>query len=740
MQRNRFDIFRIFPLQLLISHLVNFPLLLLPWIVVIGLSTSYFGNHFGLPSIMLSPEYFGSVSPLSFALLGIGMGLFLVLWQMVSYLLHSNMYPFLAATQWPVAVYFLNNAIIPILSIGIHCICIYRFQSNAELLENQFSILLVLSYLMSILSILILSVVYFTLSNRDLHKDHEIKSMEVATSLLARRGRSLGSNVKYYLTRRGKWQRTRDVSHYNFVRIHATFLNHHWNAFFIQLIVFAFLMLAGAQNEKNYFDIPAGTSLLLSFSVLVSIIGFFTYWTRRWSIPIFIGLLLLFNWFSRTEGIDTNSQALGLDYKVEKAEYSLSVLDSMASDTHWNADFSHGEVMLNNWLERYQEVNGKTKPKVVIVSAAGGGMKAGVFTFRGLQILDSLSFNKVSENTLLMTGASGGMFGLAYWRELLLRDRQDGKADRMNHKYVDDLSKNMLNKWAASIATNDLFLPWNSSEYLEKKYSFDRGIAFEESFNANTRGYLEKPLSAYKDPEYQGLIPRMFLSTHIINDGRVFYLNPHPVRYLMRSGSPADSVLDYETDAVDFGTFFEKQNGRNIRFISAIRMNASFPNLFPAVALPSQPETLVMDAGVRDNHGIEPIVRFLHAHKEWIKENTSGVVLLQFRTTLKHNEIDDNFLPSYLNQIFQPFGNIVSNLTLQQDYKQDYMIAGLNEALQEKLDWIQIVLPDDAQYSEYDVPLSLSLSELEKKRVLDALTWEENEREFQRLLDILAES
>ena len=205
----------------------------------------------------------------------------------------------------------------------------------------------------------------------------------------------------------------------------------------------------------------------------------------------------------------------------------------------------------------------------------------------------------------------------------------------------------------------------------------------------------------------------------------------------MRSGSPSDSTVDYETDAIDFGSFFAKQNGRNIRFISAIRMNASFPNLFPAVALPSKPETLVMDAGVRDNHGIEPIVRFLFAHKEWIRENTSGVILVQFRTTLKHNTIDDSFLPSYLTQIVQPFGNIVSNLTQQQDYKQDYMIAGLQEAFGDQLDWIQFVLPNGSEYTEYDVPLSLRLSQIEKQRVLDALTWEENQKGFSRLIRLL---
>ena len=737
MQRNRFDIFRVFPLQLFISHVVNFPLLLLPWIVIVGLSTSYFGNHFGLPSIILSPEYFGSVSPLSFAMLGFAMGLFLVLWQMVSYLLHSNMYPFLAATRWPIAVFFLNNATIPIFSVGIHCFCIYSFQSNAELIENQFALLLVFAYLTGIFAVLILSVVYFTLSNQDLHKDFAINSLDESTSLLARRGRSLGSNVKYYLTRRGRWQRTRDVSHYNFVRIHATFLNHHWSAFFIQLVVFIFLIVAGAFNERAFYDIPAGASLLLSFSVLVSIIGFFTYWTRRWALPIVIVLLLLFDWFSKTEGINTNSHALGLNYNGSKAEYSLSALDSMASEEHWISDAALGEEMLNNWLENYQSSYGEIKPKVVILSAAGGGMKSGVFTFKGLQILDSLSNDKVSDHTLLMSGASGGMYGLSYWRELLLRDRVNNTRERIREEYVDDLSQDMLNKWAATVASNDLFLPWNTTVYQGQKHAIDRGIAFEESFNENTRGYLEKPLSDYAEPEYQGLIPRMFLSTHIINDGRVFYLNPHPIRYLMRSGSPSDSTLDYETDAIDFGSFFANQGGRNIRFISAIRMNASFPNLFPAVALPSKPETLVMDAGVRDNHGIEPIVRFLYAHKEWIHENTSGVILVQFRTTLKHNTIDDTFLPSYLTQIIQPFGNIVSNLTKQQDYKQDYMIAGLQEAFGDKLDWVQFVLPNGSEYSEYDVPLSLRLSQVEKKRVFNALAWEENTKEFQRLIELI---
>ena len=80
----------------------------------------------------------------------------------------------------------------------------------------------------------------------------------------------MGSNVKYYLTRRGRWQRTRDVSHYNFVRIHATFLNHHWSAFLHPTLGVYLLSIAGAFNEKAFYDIPAGASLCLAFQ----------YWSR----------------------------------------------------------------------------------------------------------------------------------------------------------------------------------------------------------------------------------------------------------------------------------------------------------------------------------------------------------------------------------------------------------------------------------------------------------------------------
>jgi hypothetical protein len=53
--------------------------------------------------------------------------------------------------------------------------------------------------------------------------------------------------------------------------------------------------------------------------------------------------------------------------------------------------------------------------------------------------------------------------------------------------------------------------------------------------------------------------------------------------------------------------------------------------VLPNVWLPTEPTIDVMDAGLRDNYGLETSLRFINVFKDWIKENTSGVVLLQIR-------------------------------------------------------------------------------------------------------------
>ena len=52
--------------------------------------------------------------------------------------------------------------------------------------------------------------------------------------------------------------------------------------------------------------------------------------------------------------------------------------------------------------------------------------------------------------------------GYPIGENFLLRDRLNNTRERLKREYIDDLSKDMLNKWAATVASNDLFLPWNT--------------------------------------------------------------------------------------------------------------------------------------------------------------------------------------------------------------------------------------------------------------------------------------
>ena len=88
-------------------------------------------------------------------------------------------------------------------------------------------------------------------------------------------------------------------------------------------------------------------------------------------------------------------------------------------------------------------------------------------------------------------------------------------------------------------------------------------------------------------------------------------------------------------DAVDFAAMFKDENPMNLRMLTALRMNATYPYILPSVWLPSNPVIDVMDAGLRDNYGQETSLRFLNVFKDWINENTRGVLIIQVRSRQK---------------------------------------------------------------------------------------------------------
>lgn len=137
------------------------------------------------------------------------------------------------------------------------------------------------------------------------------------------------------------------------------------------------------------------------------------------------------------------------------------------------------------------------------------------------------------------------------------------------------------------------------------------GFAFEDQLNQNTEGVLDKPISAYKEPEFSGSIPLLPVTTLITNDGRKLVISPHSMSFF---GTSLHGTMgsDEKKQTIDFLRFFENQDSKNLRFLTALRMSATFPFITPNIELPSNPVMETMDTGLSDNFGIQDALRFMY--------------------------------------------------------------------------------------------------------------------------------
>ena len=157
----------------------------------------------------------------------------------------------------------------------------------------------------------------------------------------------------------------------------------------------------------------------------------------------------------------------------------------------------------------------------------------------------------------------------------------------------------------------DLISPSLKFEVGPYVYVKDRAFAFESKLDQNTNGFLNKQLKDYKEEETNANIPLIFYNSVVSRDARKMIISTQPIRFMMRSRIDSLSVPAMDPDVIDFTSFFEKQDPYNLRILSALRMNATFPLVLPNVWLPSDPVIDVMDAGLRDNYGQETALRFL---------------------------------------------------------------------------------------------------------------------------------
>ncbi len=169
-------------------------------------------------------------------------------------------------------------------------------------------------------------------------------------------------------------------------------------------------------------------------------------------------------------------------------------------------------------------------------------------------------------------------------------------------------------------------------------------------------------------------------------------------------------------------------------FSSVLRMSATFPYISPIVSLPSEPRIEIMDAGLRDNFGIETTLRFLKTFNDWIAENTSGVVIIQIRDKHKNNPIEQNPSQTLMEALSRPMGSFYSNLFDVQDFNHNQEIQLADYWCKAKIEIVDIQLRND---KKDHISMSWHLTNKEKKKVFASIYLPENQAAVKRIMELL---
>lgn len=730
-----------FAIQLLFLHFRKYQILLLFWVILFSTVNGTLMKTFGADSLFLAPEYLGNVNSISYAIVGASIGMFIMSWNITSFILFSRHFRFLAAATNPFLKYCINNSIIPGAFIVFYFFKAYHFVHFKELVPRTEILFFFGGFTSGFIFILASSLIYFFRADRSiLHRmmpviaepknyiTHlgKIKEVFYDKPLI---------KVNSYLETPFRLKPARDVSHYTEEFVEAIFRGHHLAAILSVFAAFLFLILIGFFLDNPFFQLPAAGSITIFFSILIGVAGAITYFLQSWSIPYLVGLVILLNVFYKLDLIDPRNKAYGLDYwnKNERPSYTKEGLMALCSKENVDADKQNMISVLNAWKKNQLS----DKPLLVIINTSGGGHRSATFTMGVLQHLDSITNGTIMKKTFLINGASGGMIGAAYFRELYLRKLRGDNIQLQNSKYINDIAGDILNPLFTSFFARDLIAPAQKFTVGPYRYVKDRGYSFEQKLNDNTRGFLNKQLGDYVNEEKSATIPLMFFNSVITRDSRKMIICTQPVRFMMQGNIDSSKIPVADPDAVDFVSFFKKQDPYNIRMLSALRMNATFPIVLPNVWLPSDPVIDVMDAGLRDNYGQETTLRFLSSFDDWIKENTSGVLVIQIRDRQGGGWESPYLSDDITDHATKPFLLLQHNWFKMMEYFQNDMLDYFTT--NNGIPVHKLVFQYAASSHENKAALNFHLTRREEKDIINSIGSEGNRESFKKLAGLFTQ-
>ena len=731
-----------FPFQLVLLHIKKNHLLLVFWLVLFGYTTSLLANKYGVPILFLYPEYLGENGVWAYGLLGFSCGGFITAFNLYSYIMHGFRFPFIASISKPFLKFSINNFIIPLIFVTTYLLASADFQLNKEFVPPETVAINLSAFVFGIFVFISVSLAYFLRTNKDVFKIFKGKKKTDSILLPSveqaeKRWENLRKNrrtwrVETYMAGPFKIRLARHSAHYNSEIIRQILSQNHINASIYELLVIASFFVIGTFRELPFFMLPAAASLFLVFTMLLMMISAFFSWFKGWTTTVLVLIILLLNQASSRKGmLSVESRAYGLNYDVESVDFNQYLQVGLPTQQESQQDRENVRQILENRGKAIAPEKGNTKPKLIFVNSSGGGLRSGLWSFRCMTYLDSLTEGLFFDHTQLITGSSGGMLGVAYYRELKRLSIERKHPISNWFPYFRSLGADMLNPITFSLVTNDLFIRYQNFVDRGHQYVKDRGFAFEKQLNENTGYVLDRRLIDYRMGEQRAEVPMMIITPTILNDARKMMISSTPVSFMTRR-----RIGDHQpiVENIDFQHLLKDHDAPYLKLTTALRMSATFPYILPTVSLPTNPTLDLMDAGIRDNYGLTPLVDFLSEYHNWIQENTSGVVIIQFRDVEKEANFIKNVNSSFISRMVSPLGTVYGNIFNTHNYNQDQVYQLLRSSAPYPVEMVVLEL---YQTDRDRISLSLHLTELEKKQIHRGVYHPRNQEQFNRIRELL---
>lgn len=719
-----------FPIQLLLNNFRRNQVLLMCWIILFAMITGGFGKYLGIPYLFLDPEYLNKVNFTSFFFIGLTVAGFTAAYQITGYINDGHRFSFVGTLSKPFTKFWINNSIIPLVFLILYIYQIISFQTNNQYTTDAKLTWNLTGLLTGYIVMTAIFFVYFWITNKDIFKyvvcriDEKIKEKVAVTRASAMKKldivRKKQVRVDYYLDN-FRIRKVEDTSFYDKASILQVFDQNHFNLVIIEIFIFVLVLLLGIFKDYPPLQLPAAASVIIFLTIFVMLSGAFSYWFGGWSATAALVIFLTLNFLVGEDFFSKKYEAFGLNYQLPPAEYSVNSLKTLNDSTRIQRDRDSTLLMLENWKKKFPPGE---KPKMIFLCVSGGGKRAALWTLNALQTADSLTQGKLMEHSILVTGASGGLIGASYFRELKLREKLGEDTRPYSNSHRDQISTDNLNPLIFSLLANDLFVGFTKFEYAGNYYLRDRSYTFEDQLNQITEGLMDKPIRAYREFEKNGVIPMVILTPTVVNDGRKIYIASRPVSFMNVDALNFPNYAFTKYSGVDFHALFEQQGADNIRFLSALRMSATFPYITPNTTLPTDPPIQIMDAGISDNFGLSDAVRFQYAFKDWISENTSGVIFLSIRDSPKLGTITPKGGQTIIDDVTQPISSVYNNFENFQDINSDLQISLMKTWFKGSIHRI------DLQYqTETYVPILQEMDSIRQNSARASLSWRLTTRE-----------